>query len=94
MNSLWDISKTTVSQREDELREENRFEEVVDEHREKFDSEFKEALKEDPAPHPYKIYRNIVESRELETEEKMVLEHLKDRYSDKWENQKRGEIEK
>jgi len=40
--------------------------------------------------HPYKIFRDIVESNELSDEEKVALEHMKDEFSEKWQSLKQN----
>lgn len=88
MASLWDIGKSSEEKLADEWKDNGEFQEMVKEHRHKFENDFKKNMNEDVPTHPYKIYRNIVESNELSDEEKVVLEHMKDEFSDKWQSLK------
>jgi hypothetical protein len=85
MTELWDIGRPPEEELKRELQRKNRFEEVVEDHRELFEDSFEEGLQQDHPRHPYKVYRDIVKEEDLETEEKMVLEHLKEQYVEKWE---------
>jgi len=88
MASLWDIGKSTEEKLADEWKSNGQFEDMVEEHREKFEDEFKQNMNEDVPTHPYKIYRSIVESNDLSDEEKVVLEHMKDQFSEQWQSLK------
>lgn len=88
MASLWDIGKSTEEKLADELKSNGEFQEMVEQHREKFEPEFEENMNKDVPTHPYKIYRNIVESNELSDEEKVALEQMKDEFADKWQTLK------
>ncbi len=88
MASLWDIGKSSEEKLADEWKSNGEFEEMVEEHRDKFEEEFRENMSEDVPTHPYKIYRNIIESNELSDEEKVALEQMKDEFSQKWQTLK------
>jgi len=65
----------------------------VEEEIKEFRPQFEDNLQEDVPTHPYKIYRDIVESQELTEKERAALYHLKNEYSDKWKEDKRGELQ-
>jgi hypothetical protein len=88
MPSLWDIGKSSKEKLTDSWEEDGILQEKVDQHRHKFEDDFRENMQEDVPTHPYKIYRNIVENRELEDEEKIALEHMKDEFAEKWQDLK------
>lgn len=88
MASLWDIGKSSEEKLADEWKSNGEFEEMVEEHRDKFEEEFRKNMSEDVPTHPYKIYRNIIESNELSDEEKVALEQMKDEFSQKWQTLK------
>ncbi len=88
MASLWDIGKSSEEKLADEWKQNGEFEEMVEEHRDKFEEEFRKNMSEDVPTHPYKIYRNIIESNELSDEEKVALEQMKDEFSQKWQTLK------
>ncbi|MFT4892754.1 MAG: hypothetical protein ACI8Z7_000542 [Candidatus Nanohaloarchaea archaeon] len=88
MASLWDIGKSTEEKLADELKDNGEFQEMVEQHREKFEPRFEDNMNQDVPTHPYKIYRNIVESNELSDEEKVALEQMKDEFADKWQTLK------
>lgn len=90
MASLWDIGKSSEEKLADEWKNNDEFEEMVSEHRHKFEEEFRENMNKDVPTHPYKVYRDIVESNELSDEEKVILQHMKDEFSEKWQNLKQG----
>ncbi|MFB6208648.1 MAG: hypothetical protein ABEJ56_00745 [Candidatus Nanohaloarchaea archaeon] len=91
MASLWDIGKSTEEKLADELKSNGEFQEMVDQHREKFEPRFEDNMKEEVPTHPYKIYRNIVEQNELSDEEKVALEKMKDEFSEKWQTLKNSQ---
>lgn len=86
---LWDIGRTSVETLEDKWRDNGVYKEKVQEHGEKFEDRFAQNHVKDIPTHPYKIYRRIVEENELSDEEKVALEHLKDKYADMWKAKKR-----
>ncbi|MFB6204731.1 MAG: hypothetical protein ABEJ69_03755 [Candidatus Nanohaloarchaea archaeon] len=88
MASLWDIGKSTKEKLADEWESNGVLEEKVEQHRDKFEDEFRQNMQEDVPTHPYKIYREIVESRELSDEERIALEFMKDEFSEKWQRLK------
>jgi pyridoxine/pyridoxamine 5'-phosphate oxidase len=83
VSQLWDI----CSKQPWEIHDREEVQDEILEYRPRFEEEIQ---KEIPT-HPYKIYRNLVESQELTEKEKAALHHLKDEYTDKWEQKKRGE---
>ncbi len=88
MASMWDIGKSSKEKLADEWADEGVLEDKVEQHREKFEEEFRKNMNKDVPTHPYKIYRNIVESKELTDEERIALEHMKDEFSEKWQTLK------
>ena len=84
MSSLWDIGKSSKEKLNDSWEEEGIKMQKVDQHRHKFEDKFRENMKDDVPTHPYKVYRNIVENRELEDEEELALEQMKDEFSEEW----------
>lgn len=88
MPSLWDIGKSSKEKLSDTWEEDGVLEEKVEQHRHKFEDKFKENMSQDVPTHPYKVYRNILESKELEDEEKIALERMKDEFANKWQNLK------
>jgi hypothetical protein len=66
--------------------------ELMEEHGDKFRPRFQENHEEDVSTHPYKIYREIVDNRELSDDEKAVLKALKDEYAEKWLDQKKDQV--
>ena len=88
MASLWDIGKSTEEKLADELKDSGEFQEMVEQHRDKFEPKFEQNMNQDVPTHPYKIYRNIVESNELSDEEKVALEQMKDEFAEKWQRLK------
>ncbi len=88
MASLWDIGKSTEEKLADDLKSNGEFQEMVEQHRHKFEDRFEQNMDDDVPTHPYKIYRNIVESNELSDEEKVALEQMKDEFSERWQNLK------
>lgn len=93
MDKMWDIGRSTHEKLRQEWEEEGVLEEKIEEHRDKFEDRFEDALEADISPHPYKVYRNIVEEQEITEEERLVLEELKDEYAEKWKEQKKQERE-
>lgn len=59
---------------------------MLNDHRDKFESYFKENMERDIPKHPYKIYRNIRDSNDLSDEEIVALEILKGMYTEKWDS--------
>ncbi len=88
MASLWDIGKSSEEKLADEWKTNGEFQEMVDQHRHKFEEQFQQNMSDEVPTHPYKVYRNIVESNDLSDEEKVVLEHMKDEFSDEWQQLK------
>ncbi|MFB6292363.1 MAG: hypothetical protein ABEI58_03125 [Candidatus Nanohaloarchaea archaeon] len=88
MASMWDIGKSSKEKLADEWEDEGVLEDKVEQHRDKFEEEFRKNMNKDVPTHPYKIYRNIVESNELTDEERIALEHMKDEFSEKWQTLK------
>ncbi len=88
MPSLWDLGKSSTEKINDSWEENGILKEKVDQHRHKFEQDFRENMQEEVPTHPYKVYRNIVENRELEDEEKVALEHMKDEFADQWQELK------
>lgn len=66
--------------------------ELMEEHEDQFRPQFQEKLDEDIPTHPYKVYREIIESQDLSNDEKAVLKALKDEYIEKWTEQKEDEV--
>lgn len=88
MPSLWDLGKSSKEKLTDSWEEDGILKDKVDQHRHKFEQDFKQNMQEDVPTHPYKVYRNIVENRELEDEEKIALEQMKDEFADRWQELK------
>lgn len=88
MPSLWDLGKSSEEKLTDSWEEDGILKQKVDQHRHKFEQDFKQNMQEEVPTHPYKVYRNIVENRELEDEEKVALEHMKDEFADRWQELK------
>jgi len=88
MASLWDIGKSTKEKLADEWEDDGVLKKKVNQHRHKFEDKFRENMDEEVPTHPYKIYREIVESNELSDEEKVALEQMKDEFSDQWQSLK------
>lgn len=88
MASLWDIGKSSEDKLADEWKNEDKYQDMVKEHRHKFQEKFESNMNNDVPVHPYKIYRNIVESNELSDEEKVALRQMKDEFSEKWQELK------
>lgn len=88
MASMWDIGKSSKEKLADEWEEQGVLEDKIEQHRDKFEEEFRKNMSEDVPTHPYKIYRNIVESKELSDEERIALEHMKDEFSEEWQSLK------
>ncbi len=88
MASLWDIGKSTKEKLADEWEDNGVLQEKVNQHRHKFEDKFRENMNKEVPTHPYKIYREIVESNELSDEEKVALEQMKDEFSDQWQSLK------
>ncbi|MFB6144991.1 MAG: hypothetical protein ABEJ99_00625 [Candidatus Nanohaloarchaea archaeon] len=88
MASLWDIGKSSEEKLADEWKDNDQYEEMVEEHRHKFEDKFEKNMSNDVPTHPYKIYRRIVESNELSDEEKVALRQMKDEFSEKWQTLK------
>lgn len=88
MASLWDLGKSSKEKLADEWEDDGVLEDKVNEHRHKFEDQFQENMDDDVPTHPYKIYREIVESNELTDEERVALEQMKDEFSDRWQELK------
>jgi len=88
MASLWDIGKSSEEKLADEWEDNGVLEDKVSQHRHKFEDKFQENMDEDVPTHPYKIYRDIVESNELSDEEKIALEQMKDEFAEEWQSLK------
>lgn len=88
MASMWDIGKSSKEKLADEWEEQGVLEDKIEQHRDKFEEKFRQNMSEDVPTHPYKIYRNIVESKELSDEERIALEHMKDEFSEEWQSLK------
>jgi pyruvate/2-oxoacid:ferredoxin oxidoreductase alpha subunit len=84
MSELWDIGQSQPW----DIHDEDEVEEEIEEYRPRFE----ENLQEEPPTHPYKIYRNIVESQELSEKQKAAVYYLKDEYADKWKEAKKDEV--
>jgi hypothetical protein len=90
MASLWDIGKSSKEKLADEWEDQEVLEDKVEQHRHKFEDDFKENMNQEVPTHPYKIYRDIVESQELSDEERIALEHMKDEFSEEWQSLKQN----
>lgn len=88
MASMWDIGKSSKEKLADEWEDDGVLEDKVEQHRDKFEDEFRNNMNQDVPTHPYKIYRNIVESNELSDEERIALEHMKDEFAEEWQSLK------
>lgn len=88
MASMWDIGKSSKEKLADSWEDEGVLEEKVEKHRDKFEDEFKNNMNKEVPTHPYKIYRNIVENKELDDEERIALEQMKDEFSEEWQRLK------
>lgn len=88
MASLWDIGKSSEEKLADEWKDNGEFQQNIEQHKEKFEDRFQENMNKDVPTHPYKIYRNIIESNELSDEEKVALENMKDEFAERWQNLK------
>lgn len=84
MTELWEIGRT--------LPWDKYSEEEVEEDIEEYRPRFEQNHREDIPTHPYKIYREIVETEELNELERAALHHLKDEYADKWKQKKQREV--
>jgi hypothetical protein len=84
VSELWDIGRSQPRDKHEETE--------VEEEKERFRSRFEENHGKEIPQHPYKIYRDIVGSKELSEEERAALYYLKDEYADKWEEAKRDEV--
>jgi len=80
VSELWDIGRTHPW---DEYSEEEVQEEI-----ELYRPVFEENHQREIPTHPYKIYREIVETQELTVLERAAVHHLKDEYADKWKEKK------
>lgn len=85
---MWDIGKSSKEKLADEWEEEGVLQDKVEQHRDKFEERFKQNMNQDVPTHPYKIYRNIVESNDLSDEERIALEEMKDEFADRWQTLK------
>ncbi len=90
MASLWDIGKSSKEKLADEWEDDDVLEDKVEQHRHKFEDDFRENMNQEVPTHPYKIYREIVESQELSDEERIALEHMKDEFSEEWQSLKQS----
>lgn len=90
MASLWDIGKSSKEKLADEWEDDEVLEDKVEQHRHKFENDFQQNMNQDVPTHPYKIYREIVESQELSDEERIALEHMKDEFSEEWQSLKQN----
>jgi hypothetical protein len=88
MASMWDIGKSSKEKLADEWEEEGVLQDKVEQHRDKFEDRFRNNMNQDVPTHPYKIYRNIVESNDLSDEERIALEEMKDEFADRWQTLK------
>ena len=88
MASLWDLGKSRKEKLADQWEDTGVLQDKVEQHREKFSEHFKQNMDQEVPTHPYKIYREIVESNELSDEERIALEHMKDEYSERWQTLK------
>ena len=88
MASMWDIGKSSKEKLADSWEDDGVLQDKVEQHREKFEKKFQKNMNEDVPTHPYKIYRNIVENKELSDEERIALEEMKDEFSERWQNLK------
>lgn len=88
MASMWDIGKSSKEKLADEWEEEGVLKDKVEQHRDKFEDRFRDNMNQDVPTHPYKIYRNIVESNDLSDEERIALEHMKDEFAERWQTLK------
>lgn len=88
MASLWDIGKSRKEKLADEWEDDGVLEEKVEKHREKFEDRFQENMQQEVPTHPYKIFREIVESNDLSDEERIALEQMKDEFSEQWQSLK------
>lgn len=88
MASMWDIGKSSKEKLADSWEDDGVLQKKVEQHREKFEKKFQKNMNEDVPTHPYKIYRNIVENKELSDEERIALEEMKDEFSERWQNLK------
>ncbi|MFB6191475.1 MAG: hypothetical protein ABEJ07_04250 [Candidatus Nanohaloarchaea archaeon] len=88
MASMWDIGKSSKEKLADEWEEEGVLKDKVEQHRDKFEDRFRNNMNQDVPTHPYKIYRNIVESNDLSDEERIALEEMKDEFADRWQTLK------
>ena len=84
MSELWDIGRTYPWDKysEEDVREEMR------EYRPRFEENHGQEI----PIHPYKIYREIVESNQLSVKEKAAVHYLKDEYAEKWKEVKEQEV--
>lgn len=85
---MWDIGKSSKEKLADEWEEQGVLEDKVEQHREKFEDKFRNNMNEEVPTHPYKVFRNIVESNELSDEERIALEHMKDEFAERWQTLK------
>jgi hypothetical protein len=88
MASMWDIGKSSKEKLADSWEDDGVLQDKVEQHREKFEKKFQKNMNKDVPTHPYKIYRNIVENKELSDEERIALEEMKDEFSERWQNLK------
>lgn len=85
---MWDIGKSSKEKLADSWESKGVLEEKVEQHRDKFEDRFQENMQKDVPTHPYKIFRNIVESNELTDEERIALEQMKDEFAEEWQQLK------
>lgn len=86
--SIWDMGKSETEKLADEWKEKGELQDKIDKHRGKFEDKFRANMKKDVPVHPYKLYREIVENKDLSESEKVVLEQIKDEFSEKWQDLK------
>lgn len=88
MASMWDIGKSSKEKLADSWEDDGVLQDKVEQHREKFEEKFRDNMEQDVPTHPYKIFRNIVENKELSDEERIALEEMKDEFAERWQNLK------
>lgn len=87
--SIWDLDKNWARRKHER---DGTVGLLVENQRHKFEDRFEDNMDKDVPEHPYKIYRNIVEENVLTDEETIVLEEMKDEYTNKWNELKQESV--
>lgn len=84
--SLFDLDKSS----EEKLRSDigsRGVDRLMEKHADRFRPKFEKEFSRDVPLHPYKIYKRIVDDPDIDLgdEEMIVLERLKDEYTERWQ---------